>query len=185
MNRHSIRFVFAASAIALLGAAPSSRADDAKAFIDQHLSDVVKIESHQIDAPAVTKVFGTPIYTMTVNIFDGEGSSQSSSLVVAKTDTKLLPLLRPGTDGDYPAIQKLFNPRFKLAGDTDAATVQEALDLVFPFFTDQEKAARAFRHSGNRWTFVRGTAFDKKMGFVLTTDGSGAIIGVKYVLELP
>jgi hypothetical protein len=49
--------------------------------------------------------------------------------------------------------------------------VQEALDLVFPFFTDQERAARAFQHSGNQWTFV-GTVFEKQMGFVLTTDGS-------------
>jgi len=185
MNHHPIRLVFVASAIAVFGALPPSRADDAKAFIGQHLSDVVKIDSNLIAAPAVTKVFGTPIYAMTVTIIDGDGGTQGNSLVFAKTDTKLIPLTRPGSDGDYPIIQKLFNSRFKLASNGDAETVQDALDLVFPFVNDQEKSARAFKHDGNQWTFVRGPFFDKQMGFVLTTDGNGMIVGVKYVLKLP
>ena len=46
-------------------------------------------------------------------------------------------------------------------------------------------SVRDYKHAGNQWTLVRGMFFDKKMGFVLTTDANGAVTNVKYVLKLP
>ncbi len=58
------------------------------------------------------------------------------------------------------------------------------IPLVFPIF-GPDAGARAIRHSGNDWTFVRGQFFDNAMGFVLTTDATGRITAVRWALKLP
>jgi hypothetical protein len=156
-----------------------------KAFLDQHYADVIKIAPVPIVDPAVAKVFATPFYTLNVTIDDGDGGSQGSSVLVTRRDDKLVSISRPGTDGDYPAIQKMFRPGFVLKNDADAKVVQAAFDLVYPIVGDEDKKVAGFTHAGGEWTFVRGNFFDKKMGFVLATDAKGAVTGVKYVLKLP
>jgi hypothetical protein len=78
----------------------------------------------------------------------------------------------------------MFRPGFTLTNDDVAETLQRALDIVYPL-NGQDKRLETFRHKGNEWTFVRGKFFDSMMGFVLTTDATGAVTGVKYVLKLP
>jgi hypothetical protein len=48
--------------------------------------------------------------------------------------------------------------------------------------TDDEKKAIAFAHLGSDWWFYCGTFFDKKMGFVFTTNGQGKMTAVKFSL---
>jgi hypothetical protein len=131
------------------------------------------------------KVFAAPIYKVTITIDMGDGATSGDGLVAARVDDKFVPVSRPGSDGDCPAIQKMIRPDFKLVSDDDAKTVQAALDAVYPILGDQDKAAEKITHSGNEFTFSRGKFFDKLMGFVLTTDASGTVTGVKYVLKLP
>jgi hypothetical protein len=163
----------------------SARADDASiGFIKQHISDVVKIDATPSADPAVIATFGTSIYTVTIGISDGE-SLQTNTVIVSRSGDHVVPLSRPGTDGDYPNIQKLLNPSLRLTSDSDLKTVQSAFDIVYPIVSMQDMSVRDYRHAGNQWTLVRGVFFDKKMGFVLTTDASGAVTDVKYVLKLP
>jgi hypothetical protein len=119
-----------------------------------------------------------------VGISDGESMS-TSTMIVARSGDNVVALSRPGTDGDYPNIQKMLNPSLRLTSDSDLKPVQNAFDLVFPIVGTQDMSARDYKHAGNQWTLVRGMFFDKKMGFVLTTDASGAVTDVKYVLKLP
>ena len=183
MHNNQARFLLAASAITAFGLSVA-RADDGAAFIRDHISDVVKIDAVAIADPSVASTFAGPVYTVTIGISDGE-SMQTNSMIVTRIGDKVVPLSRPGTDGDYPAIQKMLNPALRLTGDGDLKTVQNAFDLVYPIVGMQDMSARDFKHTGNQWVLVRGVFFDKKMGFVLTTDGDGAVTDVKYVLKLP
>ncbi|HEY5079428.1 MAG TPA: hypothetical protein VII43_06255 [Opitutaceae bacterium] len=184
MHKPTARLLFASLAVAALAIASDARADDGAAFIKDHISDVVKIDAAPIADPSVASTFGSPVYTVTIGLSDGE-SLQTSTMIVTRFGDKVVPLSRPGTDGDYPMIQKMLNKDLRLTSDADLKTVQTAFDLVYPIIGAQDLSARDFSHTGNQWTLVRGVFFDKKMGFVLTTDGDGAVTDVKYVLKLP
>jgi hypothetical protein len=160
-------------------------AADEKVFLDQHFSDVIKIEPVRLSDPAVVKVFATPFYTLSVAIDDGSGGTSSNSVLVVRRDDKLVGISRPSTDGDCPEIQKMFRPDFRLKNDADALVVQTALDAVFPIIGSSDQKAKTFKHAGQQWKFVRGEFFEAKMGFVVTTDNSGAVTGVKFALKLP
>jgi hypothetical protein len=158
---------------------------DEKVFLGQHLSDVVKIESVRVSDPAVIKAFATPFYTVNIDISDGDGGTSHNSVLVTRRDDKLVGVTRPGTDGDHPEIQQMFRPDFRLKNDADARVLQTALDAVFPIIGSSDQKAKTFKQAGHEWRFVRGEFFDAKMGFVVTTDNSGTVTGVKFVLKLP
>jgi hypothetical protein len=158
---------------------------DEKAFLDRHFSDVVKVEYDRVSDPAVLKVFATPVYIVTVDIYYGEGSGGHNIVLATRRDDKLVGIARPGTDGNCPAIQQMFRPDFRLRNDDDARVLQAALDAVFPLSGSSDQKAKTFRHAGHKWTFVRGPFFDAMLGFVMTTDSSGAVTGVEFVLKLP
>jgi hypothetical protein len=184
MNKKIARFVIAASAMGALCANRVVRADDGAAFIMQHISDVVKIDAAPNTDPAVLSTFGNSIYTVTIGISDGD-SLQTNTIIVARSGDGVASLSRPSTDGDYPKILKMLNPSLRLTGDSDLKAVQNAFDIVYPIAGLQDMSVRDYKHVGNQWILVRGMFFDKKMGFVLTTDANGAITDVKYVLKLP
>jgi hypothetical protein len=184
MIKKIARFANAASAIVALCTIQIARADDGTAFIMQHISDVLKIEAAPDTDPAVVATFGNSIYTVTIGIADGD-SLQTNTIIVARSGDGVASLSRPSTDGDYPKILKMLNPSLRLTGDSDLKAVQNAFDIVYPIAGLQDMSVRDYRHVGNQWILVRGMFFDKKMGFVLTTDANGAVIDVKYVLKLP
>lgn len=153
-------------------------------FVREHLKDIVRVEPTRVTDPAVTSVFAVPIYRVSVEIHEADGTV-SNGLIVGRVGDAIVPISRPSTDQDCPEIHKMLNPQFKLTGTVAAETLQKALDAVFPAVTDESKAAVAFRRAGNTWTFIRGKFFDDVLGFVMTTDASGTITGVKFALKLP
>lgn len=167
------------------GALGQALSTDEQAFLHKHLPDVVQVEPTRLNDHAIVRTFATPIYRVTVLIKEGDGGTSTSSVVVARLGDELVSVSRPGGDGEYPNIQKMFRPDLKLTSEDVAETLQHALDIVYPISGHDDKSAETFRHDGNQWVFVRGKFFDSLMGFVLTTDESGAITGVKYVLKLP
>jgi hypothetical protein len=182
------RLTFLTVTLGLLAAPAQGRAlsPDEQAFLREHLSEVVKVEPDRLADDAVVRVFATPIYRITVVVKEGDGATSTSSAIAARRGNELVAVSRPSTDGDYPEIQRMFRRDFKLTSEAAAETLQKALDVVYPILGGSDKAARGFRRDGKQqWTFVRGEFFDKQMGFVLTTDGSGSITAVRYVLKLP
>ncbi len=160
---------------------------DEQAFFDKHMSDMIKIrlETQRLDAPAIVKVFSPPIYTVKMILEFVADSEVSSHLIVARIGDKLVSLSRPSGDDDLPDFQRMLNPDFKLRTDTDATTLQQALDAAYPIVSDDDKKAEAFRHTGHTWIFVRGDFIDSKLGYLFETDASGAIKSVKFLLRLP
>ena len=65
------------------------------------------------------------------------------------------------------------------------ADFQAALDAVYPIIGNSDQKAKVFKHAGPQWKFVRGDFFEAKMGFLVTTDKSGAVTSVTYVMKLP
>jgi hypothetical protein len=156
-----------------------------KAFLDQHIVDVVKIEPVRMSDASVLSAFATPIYILNIAMEEGNGITNQSTVTAVRQGGKLVGLSRPGTNMECPEIQKMFRKDFKLGNDNDARTLQAALDAIFPISDHGDKKAEQFRHAGNQWVFVRGEFFEKKMGFVVTTDAAKAVTAVSYSLRLP
>jgi len=185
MSRTFAGMLALALALSATGAAAQNRPPDEKEFVRQHLQNIVRVDPVRLTDPAVTSVFAVPLYRVMVEIGDPNGAARTSVMVGRQGDT-LVVVSQPGEDQDRPDILKLLRPQFKLTGAAAAETVQNALDLVYPIIgSSADEKAKAFRHRGNDWIFVRGKFFDASMGFVLTTDASGTITGVRYVLKLP
>jgi hypothetical protein len=155
-----------------------------RAFFDQHISELVKVEPTRVVDPAVQKVFAAPFYEVTTTIHEGDGTN-TLKLIVARLGSQLVSVTRPSTDADLPDFLTMLNPGFKLATEDDARTLQQALDVAYPIIGSGDKKAETNRRAGNEWIFVRGIFFDKKMGYVFQTDPSGRIVSVKYSLKLP
>lgn len=175
-----IGFVIAESRVQADGLSPADQA-----FLDKHMADVVKVTPRHVENAAVVKTFKAPIYELEITINQGDNGSSSQKQLAARVDDKLMALSRPGSTGDCPWLAAMIRPDFTLHGDADAKTMQDAFDLVFAPFTDDDKKNVAFRHKGHEWTFIRGKFFDKKLGFILTTDDQGKVISAKFSLEIP
>jgi hypothetical protein len=175
-------------AVAFCGAAVQSFAQALtpadRAFFDQHISELVKIEPTHLVDPAVQKVFAAPLYEVTITVHEGDGTN-TSKLIVARLGSQLVSVTSPSTDAELPDFLKMLNPGFKLATADDARTMQQALDAAYPIISSEGKKARTNRQAGNQWVFVRGVFFDSKMGYIFQTDASGRIVSAKYALKLP
>lgn len=173
----------------LLATTPAARADDLspedKAFFDKHSSDIVRLEPGKVTDPTFVHVFALPVFHVKVYIKQGDGGDSTMDVMAAKMGDKLVSVGRPSSDTDLPDFPKMLNPSFKLTSDADAKDMQAAMDLIYPLITDDEKKAEGFRHEGNKWTFIRGPFFDKKIGFVLTTDAGGKVTSATFSLKVP
>jgi hypothetical protein len=128
-------------------------------------------------------VFATPIYLLRVMVIAESGPT--ATLVVARVGDTTQQLLRPTVDGEVLGLQKLLKPTFKLRTNADAKVLQQALDVVFPYFMESDKKVRGFRRSGKAWIFARDALLGPTSGYVFETNAGGAIRSVKYLLELP
>ena len=184
MCKRLLTIVSVALGLGATGAAAQTLPPAEQAFFDQHIRELVTTQATRLTDADVAAVFAIPIYSVLVEIKEGDGSSRQT-ILVARVGEQLVGLFQPGEESDCPDIQKLFSPAFKLRGQVAAARLQHALDVVYPISSGGDEKTKAIRHVGNEWTFVRGTFFDKSMGFVLTTDASGKIVGVRWSLKLP
>ncbi len=155
-----------------------------RTFFDQHISKIVEIQPKRMVDPAVVKVFAVPFYDVAVTIHEAEGTS-GTNVILTRTSSGLAFVGRPSGDEDLPDFPKMLNPAFRLATPADVQTMQQALDAVYPIVgLDSERKAATSRHVGDEWIFVRGTAFDTKVGFVFKTDAKGAITGVRFSVNI-
>jgi len=158
MSKQLVGIILVVLSVFVSGAIGQTLSQEEQAFFQKHLPDVVRVEPKRLNDHAVVSVFAAPIYDFTVAIKMGDGGTSTQHVVVARVEDEFVPLSRPGQDGDYPGIQKMFRPGFKLINEDVAETFQRALDIVFPL-SGQEKRAETFSHKGNEWTFVRGKFF--------------------------
>jgi len=154
-----------------------------RAFFDQHISEIVRIEPKRMADPAMLKVFAVPIYEVTITIHEAD-STNTSSIIVAHVGSQLVSVSRPSTDADLPHVLKMMNPGFRLTSAEDARMLQQVLDAIYPIIGSDDKKAETHRRTGNQWIFVRGVFFGKSQGFVFEIDASGAIVAVKYSLKI-
>lgn len=159
-----------------------------RAFFDKHQSDIVKVEPSPMDEPALKKVFRARFYNAKVIINQGGGGSETVEVKVARVGQDLENVSLPSTDAKMPKLKQMLSPDFKLRNNQDAKTLEAALDVLYPvsaFGGDDDKKAKAIKHSGNQWLFIRGAFFAKHKGFAFTTDTGGAVTAVEYSLDLP
>lgn len=182
----SVRVAVVAVGVALISttsARAQNLAPEERVFLDQHMSDVVKVEASRLSDPALPIVFSVPIYAVKVAIHAGNGVSSQQAMVI-RQDSQLVGVALPSSDDDAPQIRKMMNPRFRLLTDQDAIVLEHALDVVYPIVGSEDRKAEAFRHDTSQWMFVRGLFFGKQSGFVFKTDATGAITSVKYALRM-
>ncbi len=156
---------------------------DEQAFVDKHISDVVKVDSTKLDDASLTKVFAVPFYKVKVTIVQGDGE-EDNDVIVARINDKLVSVGRPSSDADLPEFVKMFKPDFKLKADGDAKLLQQALDAAYPAVIDSDKQVEAFSHNGTEWTFIRGNFINNKLGYIIDTDADGTIKTIKFKLGI-
>jgi hypothetical protein len=165
--------------------APQLHADDTaddQAFFDKQTSKFVKLQPTRLTGDALGKVFAGIFYS--VNVVGSDGGSTKA--VVARTGDGIAIVSIPGTTTDMPDVIKLLKGDFVLKSDADAHVFQDALDVLYPIdttFNKDDLNAKAMRHTGTQWTFVRGKFFDHFKGLIVTTDGAGKITAVKWTLD--
>ncbi|HSU68630.1 MAG TPA: hypothetical protein VLJ39_17245 [Tepidisphaeraceae bacterium] len=169
----------------ILVLAPQLRADQAaddQAFFDKQTAKFVKLQPTRLTDPAVEKVFKAVMYK--VNVVSSDGSSTTA--VVARTGDDITIVSIPSSTAEMPDLVKLLNPEFTLKSASDGKTFQDALDAIYPIdttFNKDDVKAKATRHKGNQWTFIRGKFFDHFKGFIVTTDAAGHVTAVKWTLD--
>ncbi len=181
------RFLPIVAIFLFAGVAPSmaqSLTDEEKAFLDKHMSEVIKVEPARLNDAGFLKVFSALFYQVTISIKTDDGT-QIQQVIVAHVGDALLSISRPSSDADMPNFVKMLNPDFKLKTDDDAKSMQAALDSAYPVITDDDKKAEKFRRTGNQWVFARGKFFNDDLGFVFQTDDSGTITSAKFTLKAP
>ena len=171
--------------VASAGAFAGALTPDEQQFFDKHLSDIVKVEPTRLNGAALDHVFKVPFYDIKVTIQQGDGT-ETTHVIAARDGSKLVQMSSPGTDEPLPQFKALLNPRFKLKTEQDAKEMEQAIDAINPIsHFGSDTKAKAIKHQGNEWLFIRGEFFKKHSGYVVTTDADGTITDVKYSLKLP
>src|ERR1017187_1103557 len=158
---------------------------DEQDFFDKHIFEFVKITPQKLTSPAVVKVFAIPFYKVTIaeKGYNGWGTTW---LLLAKSGGKLVNVGNPSVESDWPEFLTMLNPDFRLKSDADGPVMQGALDLVLPP-AGGPSPDKTFKHSGNQWTFVRGSFGvppPHRYGYLFQTDGDGKIVSAKYSPDL-
>ena len=168
--------------LALFGAAAQDVSPADQQFFDSRIGSLVKLEPHRIDSPALSKVFSSTFYEVGVDV-----AGATTKLLVARNGENIVEVTEPSTTAEMPDFEKIFNPSFRLTDSEQAHVLQDALDILFPIdttFDTEDLAAKAIRHSGTEWTFIRGKFFEHFKGMVFTTNQSGAVRRVDFSLEI-
>jgi hypothetical protein len=190
LQSQALRFSAVSMALACVAMLASlAKADELppeeQTFFDKNISNVVHIQPARISSPALLKVFAAPFYAVKVEIRGSNGTSVTNDLVVARVDEKLTSVDRPSSDSPLPSFPKMLVADYKLKTDADAKAMQDAMDVIYPIFGDDDKKVEGFKRVGDLWVFMRGAFFADKMGFVFETDADGVIKSAKYMLKLP
>jgi hypothetical protein len=158
-------------------------AQDAKA-IEEAVLKQIKIEPEKLDAPALKKTFSAAFYKVNIKISQGDGYS-TSKMSLAFHEGKFVNVESTTTTRPMPVLQSLVNKGFKLKTEADAKAFEEALDVLFPVrsFGDDKKV-KGVKKAAPGWHFIRGKFFKDLKGFVVETDGAGAITSIKYDLKI-
>ncbi len=182
MPRKGFLLVFLASILVFAGQLRADDAADDQAFFDKQTSKFIKLQPKRLSSDAVGKVFSATVYSVVVVAND----SSSNSTVVARTGDDIAMITIPPSTADMPDFVRMLKPDFTIKSDAEAKLFQDALDVIYPIdttFNKDDINAKAIRHAGNHWTFVRGKFFDHFKGFIVTTDAGGKVIGVKWTLD--
>lgn len=166
----------------------AARAEDAtaeeKAFFEKNVTKLIQLDPTPMTGEALAKVFIAKFYSVKVSM--GEDGAMTT-LTVARKGNDMSQVSTPGSTADMPELKALVKPDFKLKTDTDGIVFQAALDVLYPIddrFDKEDVKAKAVKHSGNQWTFIRGKFFDNLKGIIVTTDANGTITKISYSLEI-
>jgi hypothetical protein len=182
--RHALLLVVLCLGFCTLAARAQEATAEEKSFFDKNVGKLVKLEPTPLTGEALAKVFTAKFYSVKVSMGDDGGMT---TLTAARKGNDLAQVSTPGTTADMPALKALVKPDFKLKTDTDGIVFQAALDILYPIderFDKEDAKAKAVKHSGTQWTFVRGKFFDDLKGIVVTTDANGTITKIAYSLEI-
>jgi len=157
--------------------------DEEQKAIDAEMRSRVTFEPGSIDSLALRTVFDATFYQVEIKIREGEATSRQKMLLVRNAG-KFVEVGNTTTNRKMPGLLALIKKDFKIRNDEDAATFEEAIDLIYPLFSDRDRKEVARRQDGKAWLFVRGKFFDSEKGFVVKTDDAGTVTDVAYYLKM-
>ena len=147
----------------------------------------IETEATRRTDDALTKVFSTPFYDVTI-IQHSDNHTREDSVLLTNLDGQMVELKAPNTNETLPDLQRILNKDFQIKSPQDAFLLEEALDILYPIratFGNEDLNKKAVLENGNQWLFIRGAFFEDLKGFVFTTDASGNITDASYAMRIP
>jgi len=184
----SIATVVAVCCMIAAQAPSAAKAPDEAAQVAAEVTKMftVSSEATKLTSAALAKVTDGVVYNVKVTI-KGPDSRQSSRIKVIKEGKSISKLDSPSTNQSCPGLKKMIRKEFTLKTEQDAKVLEAALDELYPIsdsFGGRDKKAKAIKRDGANFIFVRGVFFKKLKGFIVETDGKGAITDVKSSLQI-
>jgi hypothetical protein len=145
------------------------------------------VELEPVEDPSISTCFAAKFYQAVPTLKVGDsGSASFGSYLYAVYGATVAQVERPGGDRqDLPGLLKAINPRFRLKSDADGKALLAALDALFGKGTVRiGKFDPSVKREGMTWTFITGTFFKKFKGYLVQTDPTGRITGMRYSLSI-
>ena len=140
------------------------------------------VEPERIENDGLARVFDATFYKVDVRLALPSGATKFGTKLM-RVGEEVLDVPSPASTQSMPELVKILRKDFLLKSKADAATFEQALDVLYPMGSSDKKH-KAIAQKGSRWTFVRGKFFDDTKGYVATTDASGRITEIRRVLKL-
>ncbi|MBI9071638.1 MAG: hypothetical protein JEY94_08560 [Melioribacteraceae bacterium] len=156
---------------------PQTVSENDLKLIEDCIASRVSYQKKQIASSVLPKVFLAEFHLITETTkLDEYGYTESSFIVFKKKD-------KYAVLKNKPQLLTIVNTSFKLGNNEDAILFQDALNMLYPPGTFEKKHI-SFYKNNNEWFFVRNISFDKKEGFIVSTDSNKKITEIKYKLNM-
>ena len=145
------------------------------------------VQLSPVEDPNIPTCFAAKFYQAVPTLTVGDsGSASFGSYLYAVAGATIAQIQRPGGDDqDLPGLRKMINPKFRLKSDADGKALLAALDALFESGTVRiEKFDSSVKHEGRTWTFITGKFFKKFKGYLVQTDPTGRITGMRHSLSI-
>lgn len=141
---------------------------------------LVTIMPEPLKDPVFEKVFSASLYSVEFRVPTGEGGKTR----VVEVGGEIRSLEDTYTSKAMPVLLAALRPDLRIQSDADAETVRSALMRLYKVSGGDKKVERTVLHSGNEWSLITGSFFEKWKGFVLRTDEEGKVVQIEHRLDI-
>jgi hypothetical protein len=149
-------------------------------FFKDKIFEIISLKPIPLNNDSLKELTDANIYELKLTI-----NYSVDTLLVAKTNNKLVDLTKPSTPKDHNGLVKIINPNFKLNNEKNVLILQNALDVLYPISKKEDSRVKTYFKKDGKWYFIRGKFFKNFKGYVFNIKNDGSILKARYELKIP